>query len=150
MRQNDYERYRHFCSVKLHRLCKKIGFIQRKGKAFEKKSFDEKSVKNANSLFYPLLNAERAWAYSNELKEQLNDTRESRIQYHLVSRIRKACKWSSLLLELCRALADDRTVLESDAYHSYMQGTERMESGDWVAAKALLNGRKARWSCFCA
>ena len=139
MRQNDYERYRHFCSVKLQRLCKKIGFVQRNGKVFEKKTFEEKYVKNANSLFYPLLNAERAWAYSNELKEQLNNTRESRIQYHLLSRIRKACKWSSLLLTLCRSLADDRTTLQSDAYHSYMQGTERMESGDWVCVFCVLS-----------
>lgn len=132
MRQNDYERYRQYCTVKLHRTRKRIGFLNKRGKLYHKMEFTASNVKDANSLFYPLLNAERAWAYANELKEKLSDTREMRIRFHVVGRIRRASRWSEQLMNLCHELADDRTKLESDAYFSFMKGSEGMECGDWV------------------
>lgn len=133
MRQNDYWRYRRFCTVKLQRTRKRIGFLNKKGKFYEKKPFEVKDVKDANSLFYPLLNAERCWAYANELKEELNETRNTRIRFHLIGRIKKASMWSKQLMELCHQLCDDRTALESDAYYYFMKGNEGIECTNWVS-----------------
>lgn len=132
MRQNDFERYRRFCTVKIQRTRQRIGFLNKKGKLYEKKPFEVKDVKDANSLFYPLLNAERCWAYANELKEELNETRNTRIRYHLLGRIKKASQWAQQLMDLCHQLCDDRTALESDAYYYFMKGNEGVESSNWV------------------
>ena len=132
MRQNDFERYRRFCTVKIQRIRKRIGFLNKKGKLYEKKPFEVKDVKDANSLFYPLLNSERCWAYANELKEELNETRNTRIHYHLLGRIKKASVWAQQLNSLCHQLCDDRTALESDAYYYYMKGNEGVEANSWV------------------
>ena len=135
MRQSDYQRYRRLCSVKIQRIRKRIGFLNKRGKFYQKMSFSVSNVIDAESLFYPLLNAERAWAYANELKEEMNETRNLRIRYHLVSRMKKACSWAETLMNLCHQLADDRTALESDAYYYFMKGNERMELADWVGVE---------------
>jgi len=140
MRQNDYERYRRFCSVKIQRTRKRIGFLNKKGKLYQKMEFSASSVKDAASLFYPLLNAERAWAFANELKEEMNDTRNMRIRYHLVSRIKKASSWAEQLMNLCHQLGDDRTALESDAYYYFMKGNEAMETSEWVGVGRCWEG----------
>ena len=132
MRQNDYERYRRYCTVKLQRIRKRIGFLNKKGKLYEKMSFEVANVKDANALFYPLLNAERAWAYASELKEIMNDTRNNRIHFHLLGRIKKASAWSKMLMDLCHQLCDERTALESDAYFNFLKGNEGMECGNYV------------------
>ena len=98
------------------------------------------AVKDAASLFYPLLNAERAWAFANELKEEMNDTRNMRIRYHLVSRIKKASSWAEQLMNLCHQLGDDRTALESDAYYYFMKGNEAMETSEWVGVGRCWEG----------
>lgn len=137
LRQNDYQRYRRYCAVKIQRTRKRIGFLFKRGKLYEKKAFEAKDVKDPNSLFYPLLNAERCWAYANELKEELNETRNARIRYHIIGRIKKASSWSKQLMELCHQLCDDRTALESDAYYYYMRGNEGVEMTNWVCCKRV-------------
>ena len=99
---------------------------------YEKMEFGVANVKDANALFYPLLNAERAWAYASELKEIMNDTRNNRIHFHLLGRIKKASAWSKILMDLCHQLCDERTALESDAYFYFMKGNEGMECGNYV------------------
>ena len=83
-----------------------------------------------------------------ELKEEMNDTRNMRIRYHLVSRIKKACSWAEQLMTLCHQLGDDRTALESDAYYYFMKGNEAMETSEWVGIGTSLGGRRRRrWRC---
>ena len=95
-------------------------------------AFDASNVKDAESLFFLLLNAERAWAYASELKEDLSNTREMRVRYHLVKRMRKASQWAEKLMELCHLMCDDRSSLESDAYFFFMSGCASMEISQWV------------------
>ena len=118
--------------MKLQRIRKRIGFLNKKGKLYEKMEFGVANVKDVNALFYPLLNAERAWAYASELKEIMNDTRNNRIHFHLLGRIKKASAWSKMLMDLCHQLCDERTALESDAYFYFMKGNEGMECGNYV------------------
>lgn len=132
MRQNDFERYRRYCTVKIQRIRKRIDFLNKHGKQYQKLDFTIANVVDAEALFYPLLNAERAWAYASELKEELNDTRNIRIRHHLISRIKKATMWAEMFMDMCHKLADDRTALESDAYFYFMKGNEGMEKGEWV------------------
>ena len=132
MRQNDYERYRRFCSVKIQRIRKRINFLNKHGKQYQKMEFTAANVIDAESLFYPLLNAERAWAMGRELREEFGNTNSSRAFHHSNSRNKKAVFWADLFNQLCHQLADERTALESDAYLYFIKGIERMDSYDFV------------------
>ena len=128
LRQNDYTRYRRYCSKRLRRIrtSKDVNLRQRKGtkksKVFEKKdvSADMANLSPAH-LSIPLLNAERAWAYSMELKgeaeaEAAKDDggHESRKRLHLLQRLAKAAKWAKQLQTLCEVRGrDDRREGES-------------------------------------
>lgn len=64
-------------------------------------------------LYLPLYNAERAWSYAMQLKEDDNlekaengDEANTRIKFHLTARLRKAADWSERLVTICTAKAD--------------------------------------------
>lgn len=50
-------------------------------------------------LYIPLLQAERAWAYAMQLRQEANT--EPRKKFHLVSRLKKAFAHAQTLLQLC-------------------------------------------------
>jgi hypothetical protein len=61
-----------------------------------------------------LFQAERAWSYAMQIKEEADDE-AGRSKFHLLRRLTKATKWSNLLCEQCRSSnADDRTILEAE------------------------------------
>ena len=95
--------------------------------------FTAANVIDAESLFYPLLNAERAWAMSRELREEFGDTNNTRVHHHCNSRNRKAVAWAEMFNQLCHQLADERTALESDAYLYFIKGVDRMDAFDFVS-----------------
>ena len=69
-------------------------------------------------MIVPLFQAERAWAYAMQLKQDQEDHPEnSRIRWHLRRRIRKAVVASSLFEEYCNAKGDSRTILEGTVRH---------------------------------
>ena len=95
----------------------------------------DKTAKAGDALHLPQLREELA-----ELKEEMNDTRNMRIRYHLVSRIKKASSWAEQLMNLCHQLGNDRTALESDAYYYFMKGNEAMETSEWVGVGRCWEG----------
>lgn len=85
-------------------------------------------------LYIPLINAERAWAYGMQLKQEANT--ETRKRFHLLRRLRRAVVHSSNLLRLCEKCGrcDTRTKLEAQAYAAWMLGNVQFEQQQWKEA----------------
>lgn len=62
-----------------------------------------------------LMEAERAWSYAMQLKQEANT--EPRKRFHLLSRLRKAAKHSENLEKLCESpRVDAKTKLEAQVW----------------------------------
>jgi len=83
-------------------------------------------------LLVPLFQAERAWAYAMQLKQESNT--DPRKKFHLINRLRKAVKQAGDLEKLCCASSkcDARTKLETQAYSYIMVGQFHFETQKWV------------------
>ena len=95
------------------------------------------NLKDEKFLYLPLIQAERAWGYAMQLKQESNT--EPRKKFHLISRLRKAVGHSLHLELICESpLCDARTKLEAQAYSAWMQGTLFFELQDWKQASEKL------------
>jgi signal recognition particle subunit SRP68 len=84
-------------------------------------------------LLLPLFEAERAWSYAMQLKEEANT--EPRKRFHLMSRLRKAVNHTEILLSLCEGeKCDARTNLEAQAYCAFFKGALYFEQNAWKKA----------------
>jgi signal recognition particle subunit SRP68 len=109
LRHGDYQRYRFYCSKRVRRIRRGIKFLH--GKRFHKKSIELKDVNDVRYLEMALVLAERAWAYSMQLKE--DSEKNSRAKFHANRKLSKAVKWGDQLARLCDHAADDKTKLEA-------------------------------------
>ncbi|KAJ1535483.1 signal recognition particle subunit srp68 [Nowakowskiella sp. JEL0078] len=135
IRHLDYQRYRQFCSRKIHRLRKRTGLIQNTKKKYEKKEIKKYFVKDDSALQILLFETERAWSFANQLK--VESDAEPRKRHHLVSRLRKASKAAAELQALCLELGDSvetQTMLEVEAYSLNMDGFVLFEIQLWQQA----------------
>jgi len=132
LRHGDYARYRQYCSRRLHRLRKSVGFTHGKGR-YAKRPLEPSSVRDMRHLMLPLFCAERAWAYAMQLKRE-NTEQEPRPHYHLLARLAKATAWAEKLAALCAERTDQRTELEAKAYAAFMHGNLTLEREDWGPA----------------
>lgn len=83
-----------------------------------------------------LMEAERAWSYAMQLKQEANT--EPRKRFHLLSRLRKAAKHSENLEKLCESpRVDAKTKLEAQVGRSEAPQMKR-KSGVMAAATASL------------
>ena len=108
-------------------------------------------------LLIPLMNAERAWGYAMQLKQQENE--EPRKHYHLVKRFSKAVMWSKVrvvllfvhpssllvfvwqkLRALCSARADAKTLVipsiflsNNVRYHLHTDQSANLRAGSQSA-----------------
>ena len=95
------------------------------------------NLKDEKFLYLPLIQAERAWGYAMQLKQESNT--EPRKKFHLLARLRKAVMHSIHLELVCQSpLCDARTKLEAEAYSAWMQGTLFFELQDWKPASEKL------------
>lgn len=93
-------------------------------------------------LYIPLILAERAWSYAMQLRQESNT--EPRKKFHLVNRLRRACKHAvelQLLSDASKRL-DKKTKLEVNAYAACMNGYLNFELGLWE--KAAENFKQAQ------
>eukprot|EP00898_Chlorokybus_atmophyticus_P006587 jgi/Chlat1/692/Chrsp104S00017 len=125
LRHGDYLRYRQYCTRKLRRLYKSLKFLHGRGK-YQKKTLKPADVTDVRHLHILLMNAERGWAYGMELK-QLAGGPTPQQRWHLVKRFAKGARWAEQLATMCAAKADSRSVLEAEAYHSWMLGNVLLE-----------------------
>jgi len=137
LRHQDYQRYRTYCSSRLQRIRKVLNFVQGDRKQFKKKEVTLDNLKDEKFLHLPLIQAERAWGYAMQLKQESNT--DFRKRFHLVSRLRKAVSHTLHLEYICQSpLCDARTKLEAQAYSNWMQGMLHLELKEWKAASEKL------------
>ncbi|KAJ1959178.1 signal recognition particle subunit srp68 [Dispira parvispora] len=147
LRQQDYPRYRKFCSSQLQKLRKSCQLTHKSKGPYKRKTITQDLVReDAQSVLIPLVEAERAWAYAQELRVQSASTGEPRQRYHQVRRLRKAIQLGLELFGLTvvdeenvlLTGSDQRLDLESLAYVLNLGGLERLAVQDWQAALELL------------
>uniref|UniRef100_A0AAQ5YHT7 Signal recognition particle subunit SRP68 n=1 Tax=Amphiprion ocellaris TaxID=80972 RepID=A0AAQ5YHT7_AMPOC len=89
-------------------------------------------------LLLVLMEAERAWSYAMQLKQEANT--EPRKRFHLLARLRKAAKHSEKLEKLCESpRVDAKTKLEAQAYTAYLTGMVDFELQEWKLAMEAFN-----------
>lgn len=131
--------------------------------------YDHNVISYCRYLLLVLMEAERAWSYAMQLKQEANT--EPRKRFHLLSRLRKAAKNGERLERLCESpRVDAKTKLEaqvraavllwwyltclsflrpetglswlvfhSQAYTSYLSGMVQFELQQWKAAMEAFN-----------
>lgn len=147
LKHGDYQRYRQYCTKRIRRIRRALGFVQSSGTknraTFHQKAVtsvmvyeSKKSAKDSLRLLYiPLMGAERCWAYAMQLKQEC--TTEPRKKFHMIRKFRKAVFWANKLKELCiteNSRCDARTKLETCAYADYLQGLYYFEISQWEKA----------------
>lgn len=71
-------------------------------------------VKTTNLLSLILFQAERAWAFAMQLKQEIAEKDDAQKKYHNLKRLAKAAKYSAQLEAFCAEVADKRTVFEAE------------------------------------
>ncbi|XP_015269976.1 PREDICTED: signal recognition particle subunit SRP68 isoform X2 [Gekko japonicus] len=138
LRHGDFQRYRGYCSRRLRRLRKTLNFKMGNRHKFTGKKVTEELLSDNRYLLLILMDAERAWSYAMQLKQEANT--EPRKRFHLLSRLRKAVKHAEELERLCESnRVDAKTKLEAQAYTSYLTGMLRFEHQEWKAAMEAFN-----------
>uniref|UniRef100_A0A8C2UCA2 Signal recognition particle subunit SRP68 n=1 Tax=Coturnix japonica TaxID=93934 RepID=A0A8C2UCA2_COTJA len=133
LRHGDFQRYRGYCSRRLRRLRKTLNFKMGNRHKFTGKKVTEEILSDNRYLLLILMDAERAWSYAMQLKQEANT--EPRKRFHLLSRLRKAVKHAEELERLCESnRVDAKTKLEAQAYMAYLTGMLRFEHQEWKAA----------------
>uniref|UniRef100_A0A8D2LLR8 Signal recognition particle subunit SRP68 n=2 Tax=Varanus komodoensis TaxID=61221 RepID=A0A8D2LLR8_VARKO len=138
LRHGDFQRYRGYCSRRLRRLRKTLNFKMGNRHKFTGKKVTEELLSDNRYLLLLLMDAERAWSYAMQLKQEANT--EPRKRFHLLSRLRKAVKHAEELERLCESnRVDAKTKLEAQAYTAYLTGMLRFEHQEWKAAMEAFN-----------
>ncbi|XP_061472241.1 signal recognition particle subunit SRP68 isoform X2 [Rhineura floridana] len=138
LRHGDFQRYRGYCSRRLRRLRKTLNFKMGNRHKFTGKKVTEELLSDNRYLLLILMDAERAWSYAMQLKQEANT--EPRKRFHLLSRLRKAVKHAEELERLCESnRVDAKTKLEAQAYTAYLTGMLRFEYQEWKAAMEAFN-----------
>lgn len=105
---------------------------------FTGKKVTEELLTDNRYLLLVLMDAERAWSYAMQLKQEANT--EPRKRFHLLSRLRKAVKHAEELERLCESnRVDAKTKLEAQAYTAYLSGMLRFEHQEWKSAIEAFN-----------
>ncbi|KAL0945549.1 hypothetical protein HGRIS_014710 [Hohenbuehelia grisea] len=110
LRYNDFERYRKHCANRTHRLRSTLKMTHGKGREFKSLPVVTTDKLRAEHLELLLLEAERAWSYSQELFAAANKPsreQEEKIQAlkrNAKGRFRRAVHWATQLLSHCQNL----------------------------------------------
>ena len=89
---------------------KTLNFVCCNQRRYQKKELNADEINDLKYLFIPLFQAERAWGYAMQLKQEANT--DPRKKFHVVNRLRKAIK-HSIELEKLSLKFDARTKLEA-------------------------------------
>ncbi|WAQ97375.1 SRP68-like protein, partial [Mya arenaria] len=142
LRHGDFQRYRGYCSRRIKRIRKSLHFPQGDKRRVNPKKVNIETVKDVRYLHLSLFSAERAWAYSMQLKAEANT--ELRKKFHMLARMKKAMAYAEEFYTLCEhEKCDARTKLESQAYRFYIKGSIEFELAKWKAAMESYNNRVA-------
>ncbi|KAI8059880.1 hypothetical protein BC940DRAFT_313021 [Gongronella butleri] len=139
LRHQDYHRYREHCTRRVHRLRQMLSMTQANSKKQNKQKELPEVLDDARYLQLYVYDAERAWAYSMELKQESTTSLDTRKRHHLTKRLKRAAQIAQQLLVLCETHAvDARSVLHAKAYAATMQGYLCFEQQQWNDALTCL------------
>ncbi|EKD02253.1 hypothetical protein A1Q2_03400 [Trichosporon asahii var. asahii CBS 8904] len=150
LRNGDNERYRHHCANKLHRLRQSTGLTNGKGKQFKAApALTPETVKDAKHLQLLLFSAERALAYSHELKALATKQGAPRTaRKEQMSWLRKAAKYATELQDITSALAKNaasinfQTQAEVSIYYLSVKAELAFERAQYAEVLAALAARR--------
>ncbi|KIK94503.1 hypothetical protein PAXRUDRAFT_142672 [Paxillus rubicundulus Ve08.2h10] len=136
LRYNDFPRYRKHCANRTHRLRSTLRMTHGKGRDFKKlPPLTAENIKEGH-LQLLLFEAERAWAYSQDLVAQsllpANEPQSGTLRHSATGRFRRAVHWSTQLLSHCQSLYASSRLMPS----SLIQAT---------VYTLILNGRFLRY-----
>ncbi|KAJ1970178.1 signal recognition particle subunit srp68 [Dimargaris xerosporica] len=138
VRLQDYTRYRHYCTRELQKVRKELQVRSGSGSSFSAPSITPEDVnRNPRFALLPLLEAERAWSYGRDLKEESMSSGEPRQRHHHVRRLRKGLVYARQLLLVTTSLP----VAYRLAYYTYYLGLwaqELLATSDWKQTLAVL------------
>ncbi|KAI9280119.1 hypothetical protein BY458DRAFT_501462 [Sporodiniella umbellata] len=135
LRHQDYFRYREYCTNRVRRLRQVLKLSQPNNKKVNLTKPLPEEFQDNRYLQLFVYEAERAWAYSMELKQESAQSMETRQRHHLVKRLRRASQHATKLLELCeKQTVDSKTLFDAKAYAALMKGYFLFEQEQWKAA----------------
>lgn len=131
LRYNDFQRYRKHCANRTHRLRSSLKMTHGKGREFKKlPPLTLDNIKDGH-LQLLLFEAERAWAYSQELladsSKPENSAHAATLRHSATGRFRRAVHWSTELLSHCQTLHSAQrlsasALLEASVYTLILNG----------------------------
>nr|GAT46032.1 predicted protein [Mycena chlorophos] len=106
LRYNDYVRYRKHCANRTHRLRSTLKMTHGKGREFKKLPAITPEIAQDGHLQLLLLEAERAWAHSQDLSAQAlaDPDHAGTLRHSATGRFRRAVHHATQLLSLCQSL----------------------------------------------
>ncbi|KAJ2857033.1 signal recognition particle subunit srp68 [Coemansia erecta] len=134
LRAQEYTRYRRYCANHLRTVRKSAKMIQGTSKAYCKKEVTAEVASTPEHIEILILDAERAWAYAMDLRELYSRTEEPRQRYHLIRRLRAACKAGEQLAAVADSVCDKCTSLACYAYWLQIQAQLYFELEEWQKA----------------
>ncbi|KAG0229753.1 signal recognition particle subunit srp68 [Actinomortierella wolfii] len=146
LRRQEYGRYRHHCTQRLHRMRKALGVTHGKDKTYTKRPITAETLTNEKFLHLVLFQAERAWGYAMEIKAISVAWDDPRKQQHYINRLKKAAQHAQALEALCSAKhgkVDLRTTLDAQAYSALMAGYVLFEKQEWQGALEKFSAARA-------
>ncbi|KAF9433553.1 signal recognition particle subunit srp68, partial [Entomortierella beljakovae] len=146
LRRQEYGRYRHHCTQRLHRIRKNLGFTHGKDKIYQSRPITVDTVTDEKYLYILLFQAERAWGYAMEIKALSVAMDDSRKQSHYMNRLKKAAKIAQQLEDICsvkNGKVDVRTALDAQAYSALMSGYVLFEAQQWQGALEKFSAARA-------
>jgi len=141
LRHGDHQRYRQYCSRRIRRIRKSLGFLQGNKHKVVPKKITEAMLTDIKYLYLLLMDAERSWSYAMQLKAEANS--EPRKRFHMWRKLRKAVNQCEKLTSICNSdKCDARTKLEVQAYGSWMNAQYQFEREQWKEAIDLFSNAK--------
>ncbi|KAJ1605862.1 signal recognition particle SPR68 [Cryptosporidium canis] len=144
LKHKDFAQYTRYCSRKLHRL--RSGLKMKCGRSKFQKSFLEPSEYTSHKhMLVLILLIERSWSAGTEIGSRLSNNTDmklnssSRGKFHQIRKLRRGCKLSNLLIEVARNRCTNRSIVEVQAYQSYILGNYYLKSSNWEKGALELN-----------
>ncbi|KAH7883995.1 hypothetical protein F5I97DRAFT_1897342 [Phlebopus sp. FC_14] len=117
LRYKDFTRYRKHCANRTHRLRSTLKMTHGKGREFKKLPRLTTDLIKEGHLQLLLFEAERAWAYSQDLVAQsllpANEAHSATLRHSATGRFRRAVHWAMQLLSHCQSLYNNSLLAPS-------------------------------------
>lgn len=112
--------YSEYCANRVRRLRQILKLSQPNNKNVNvTKPLPEEFQDNRYLQLY-VFEAERAWAYAMELKQESTNSMETRQKHHLIKRLRRSSQHALKLVELCeKQTVDSKTVFDVKVYKAF-------------------------------